>query len=192
MKESKLMITVERYEGDNFTCEYYALEQWVEAVKKTLRPMWVDPQILNCHICEREFKKVCFKLIQTTRQHHCRKCGVAVCSDCSKFFSRLPELAYYKPVRLCKNCFECKYQHTKQPENYRTLTQIEEERVSMGGDQFIESQAQSRSKSHNLLDPNMASNSNVFTMSSAYVMGINQHRKQYSSSIGVQKPNNLR
>jgi hypothetical protein len=66
--------------------------------------------IENCHICERKFRNVCMTLVRhrQARQHHCRRCGVAVCSECSNYFQTLPELAYYQPTRICRNCFEIK------------------------------------------------------------------------------------
>ena len=40
------------------------------------------------------------------RQHHCRKCGTAICDECSQCKQPLPELAYYQEVRICRNCHE--------------------------------------------------------------------------------------
>mmetsp|Transcript_8465 Transcript_8465/g.14215 ORF Transcript_8465/g.14215 Transcript_8465/m.14215 type:complete len:111 (-) Transcript_8465:597-929(-) len=74
-------------------------EEWVETFKRALRPIWVDPLVNNCFICEREFSFI-------DRQHHCRKCGTAVCSHCSNHRLPLHELGYYDPVRVCKNCKE--------------------------------------------------------------------------------------
>ena len=37
-------------------------------------------------------------------QHHCRKCGKAVCGACSSGTSRLPKLGFELPVRVCKQC----------------------------------------------------------------------------------------
>ena len=37
-------------------------------------------------------------------QHHCRKCGAAVCHHCSSGTSPLPKLGFEHPVRLCKRC----------------------------------------------------------------------------------------
>ena len=74
-------------------------KRWVQAAKTTQRPIWVDAEISSCFICEREFGMM-------ERQHHCRKCGTAVCTDCSGYKVELPELAYYEPVRVCSNCFD--------------------------------------------------------------------------------------
>lgn len=38
------------------------------------------------------------------RRHHCRRCGILVCNDCSPRRMRLPPLAYHEPVRVCKDC----------------------------------------------------------------------------------------
>ena len=32
--------------------------KWVQAIKITLRPMWVDPQIKECFLCEKLFTKI--------------------------------------------------------------------------------------------------------------------------------------
>lgn len=37
-------------------------------------------------------------------QHHCRKCGRAVCKTCSNQTSVLPSFGYEFPVRLCQEC----------------------------------------------------------------------------------------
>ena len=81
---------------------YREYKIWLEAIKRTQRPIWVDPQIQLCYICEIEFSR----LIKQKRQHHCRKCGTAVCHGCSNQKIELPELGYYEKVRICKNCHE--------------------------------------------------------------------------------------
>ena len=79
--------------------QYQLFSKWLQAFKKTQRPLWVDPSINSCFICEKEFSI-------TNRQHHCRKCGTAVCSGCAENKVALPELAYSKPQLVCNNCFE--------------------------------------------------------------------------------------
>jgi len=64
-----------------------AYEFWCLSLKKSQRPIWVDPAILSCFICEGLFSLM-------ERQHHCRKCGTAVCARCSNYKQKLPELAY--------------------------------------------------------------------------------------------------
>ena len=39
------------------------------------------------------------------RQHHCRRCGKAVCDYCSSKKSVLPEKGHEYPVRVCEDCY---------------------------------------------------------------------------------------
>ena len=39
-------------------------------------------------------------------QHHCRKCGRAVCNECSNRESVLPIMGFEYSVRVCNDCFE--------------------------------------------------------------------------------------
>ena len=39
------------------------------------------------------------------RQHHCRKCGKAVCDSCSTKKCPLPGKGHEFPVRICENCW---------------------------------------------------------------------------------------
>ena len=61
---------------------------WIENLKIAQRPYWAGEEVISCFICEAEFGF-------WERQHHCRKCGTAVCGKCSKYFVQLPEFAYY-------------------------------------------------------------------------------------------------
>lgn len=72
---------------------------WINALKRTQRPIWVDPAVPTCNICDDSFGF-------STWQHHCRKCGTAVCKKCSGTRRNLPELAYFQAVRICRNCNE--------------------------------------------------------------------------------------
>ncbi|CAI8007374.1 WD repeat and FYVE domain-containing protein 2 [Geodia barretti] len=38
------------------------------------------------------------------RQHHCRKCGRAVCAKCSELESTYPPMGFEIPVRMCQDC----------------------------------------------------------------------------------------
>ncbi|CAG9317926.1 unnamed protein product [Blepharisma stoltei] len=72
--------------------------QWSEICQKITRPKW-DDRILSktCKCCEKKFTTF-------LRQHHCRKCGAAVCKWHSTTRISLPELGYFKKVRICQNC----------------------------------------------------------------------------------------
>lgn len=39
-------------------------------------------------------------------QHHCRKCGKAVCGKCSSKRSTYPIMGFEFPVRMCDACFD--------------------------------------------------------------------------------------
>lgn len=39
-------------------------------------------------------------------QHHCRKCGQAVCGKCSSKRSTFPVMGFEFPVRMCDACFD--------------------------------------------------------------------------------------
>ena len=83
-------------------------KKWIENFKIAQRPYWTgDDSARTCFICEIEFGFF-------ERQHHCRKCGTVVCSQCSKYFVKMPELAYYQRVRMCRNCLEELYKARKE------------------------------------------------------------------------------
>lgn len=69
-------------------------------------PVWVpDSEATLCMHC----KKSQFTLIN--RRHHCRKCGIVVCKDCSSNKWLLPQQAS-KPLRVCLTCYQG-LSHTK-------------------------------------------------------------------------------
>ena len=39
-------------------------------------------------------------------QHHCRRCGEAVCDNCSKNRSVYPVMGFEYEVRMCDDCYE--------------------------------------------------------------------------------------
>ncbi|KAH9280985.1 WD repeat and FYVE domain-containing protein 3 [Echinococcus granulosus] len=41
----------------------------------------------------------------TERKHHCRNCGKAFCSRCSRFESEIHPLRIFRPVRVCTDCY---------------------------------------------------------------------------------------
>ncbi|XP_072180306.1 WD repeat and FYVE domain-containing protein 2-like [Diadema setosum] len=50
------------------------------------------------------FKEMWEKKTIGVRQHHCRKCGRALCNDCSMGRSTLPALGFEFEVRVCEEC----------------------------------------------------------------------------------------
>jgi len=62
-------------------------------------PVWVpDIAAEECAICKHAFKV--FK-----RKHHCRKCGLVVCADCSKHSIMVLAVDKDDTVRVCNNCY---------------------------------------------------------------------------------------
>lgn len=59
---------------------------------------WVpDSEILDCACCKTEFKG-------TDTKHHCRACGMGVCSNCSESRTSVPTRGWDHPVRICDHC----------------------------------------------------------------------------------------
>jgi len=62
--------------------------------------VWVpDSEANTCMHC----KKVQFSFVN--RRHHCRKCGIVACNDCTSKRFLLPEQSS-KPLRVCLTCFD--------------------------------------------------------------------------------------
>jgi hypothetical protein len=60
---------------------------------------WVsDDERRTCTLCDRKFHPF-------FRRHHCRMCGIIICSKCSPSRVCLPDLGYQNLVRVCDPCF---------------------------------------------------------------------------------------
>lgn len=60
---------------------------------------WVsDDERRSCTLCDRKFHTL-------FRKHHCRMCGIIICSKCSPSRVPLPDLGYQNLVRVCNPCF---------------------------------------------------------------------------------------
>ena len=70
-----------------------------ELITDAARPgYWVpDSEILACSCCNAEFK-------ETDAKHHCRACGMGVCSKCSESRRPVPSKGWDHPVRVCDQC----------------------------------------------------------------------------------------
>ena len=42
----------------------------------------------------------------SSSQHHCRKCGRALCGHCSDRESTFPPMGFEIPVRMCSDCHQ--------------------------------------------------------------------------------------
>lgn len=71
--------------------------RWVGSVRIAMRPEWVKHS-LSCSDCASPFNTF-------RRQHHCRKCGQAVCAKHSKHKVTIEEFGYPSPVRVCDGCY---------------------------------------------------------------------------------------
>lgn len=73
--------------------------KWTRQIKHAIRPVWEDPLASKiCKECARPFTV-------TRRQHHCRRCGKAVCARHSENRAKIPDMGYYTAVRVCDFCF---------------------------------------------------------------------------------------
>jgi len=79
---------------------------WPMNVKRNETPKWLENDI--CQICKSPFfwnVKAMWQQKQIgLRQHHCRKCGRAVCDQCSKTRTAMPLLGYEIVQRVCNEC----------------------------------------------------------------------------------------
>eukprot|EP00128_Syssomonas_multiformis_P014810 Colp12_sorted_trinity150504_noHs@23252 len=68
--------------------------------QKAAPPTWVpDEHSENCQKCKGGFTMM-------NRRHHCRRCGLLVCGDCSLKKMALPQFQMPEPVRVCDDCFQ--------------------------------------------------------------------------------------
>uniref|UniRef100_UPI0009B3040B WD repeat and FYVE domain-containing protein 2 n=1 Tax=Monopterus albus TaxID=43700 RepID=UPI0009B3040B len=68
------------------------------------------PECDSCQKCEQpffwNFKQMWDSKKIGLRQHHCRKCGQAVCGKCSSKRSTIPLMGFEFEVRVCDSCHE--------------------------------------------------------------------------------------
>ena len=87
-------------------CDDKQLGIWDLSVDRIETCNWEEK--MNCQVCEKpfilNFKEMFSRKEIGKRQHHCRKCGKAVCDTCSAHSSRLPTMGYEKSVRVCNDC----------------------------------------------------------------------------------------
>lgn len=68
------------------------------------------------------------------RQHHCRRCGAAICDDCSKNRSSIPVLGHEFQVRICNKCINNIDDHEKT--SLATFHEAKQSITNMSFDQF--------------------------------------------------------
>ncbi|KAM9359448.1 WD repeat and FYVE domain-containing protein 1 isoform 1-T1 [Symphorus nematophorus] len=81
---------------------------WNMDAQREEAPQWLDSD--SCQKCEQPFfwniKQMWDTKTLGLRQHHCRKCGKAVCGKCSSKRSTYPIMGFEFPVRVCDACFD--------------------------------------------------------------------------------------
>uniref|UniRef100_A0A8C5BSM3 WD repeat and FYVE domain containing 1 n=1 Tax=Gadus morhua TaxID=8049 RepID=A0A8C5BSM3_GADMO len=81
---------------------------WNMDTQREEAPQWLDSD--SCQKCEQPFfwniKQMWDSRTIGLRQHHCRKCGQAVCAKCSSKRSTFPLMGFEFQVRVCDSCFD--------------------------------------------------------------------------------------
>ncbi|XP_061089846.1 WD repeat and FYVE domain-containing protein 2 isoform X2 [Conger conger] len=81
---------------------------WNMDVTRQETPEWLDSD--SCQRCEQpffwNFKQMWDSKRIGLRQHHCRKCGQAVCGKCSSKRSTIPLMGFEFEVRVCDSCHD--------------------------------------------------------------------------------------
>uniref|UniRef100_A0AAR2KTS0 FYVE-type domain-containing protein n=1 Tax=Pygocentrus nattereri TaxID=42514 RepID=A0AAR2KTS0_PYGNA len=80
---------------------------WNMDTQREEAPHWLDSD--SCQKCEQPFfwniKQMWDTKTLGLRQHHCRKCGKAVCGKCSSKRSTYPVMGFEFQVRMCDDCY---------------------------------------------------------------------------------------
>lgn len=122
---------------------------WNMDVKRMETPEWAESDI--CEKCKSPFfwnvKSMWEQKTIGTRQHHCRKCGKAVCHKCSSKRSSFPLMGYEYPVRVCDDCLEtiteedrapmASFHDVKHSVTYMHLDQTRQRLLTVGKDRVI-------------------------------------------------------
>ncbi|KAK3764121.1 hypothetical protein RRG08_039292 [Elysia crispata] len=81
---------------------------WDMQVKRIETPDWAESDV--CQNCDApffwNFRKMWEDKKVGMRQHHCRRCGKALCHMCCSKTSTLPMMGFEYPVRVCDTCFD--------------------------------------------------------------------------------------
>ncbi|KAF2351144.1 WD40 repeat [Trinorchestia longiramus] len=81
---------------------------WDMAATRLVTPEWSESD--SCQYCSRPFYWNVRAMINQKqlglRQHHCRKCGKAVCDSCSARRTNIPAMGFEFNVRVCEKCYE--------------------------------------------------------------------------------------
>lgn len=80
---------------------------WNMDAQRTEAPQWQESD--SCQNCKQpffwNFKQMWDTKCLGLRQHHCRKCGNAICGKCSTKRTSYPVMGFEFQVRVCDDCF---------------------------------------------------------------------------------------
>ncbi|CAK8677656.1 unnamed protein product [Clavelina lepadiformis] len=81
---------------------------WNMDIKRNVTPVWLESN--QCTKCKQpffwNFKQMWSDKTLGLRQHHCRKCGIAVCASCSTKRTTIPLYGFEFEVRVCEECYK--------------------------------------------------------------------------------------
>ncbi|XP_065178535.1 WD repeat and FYVE domain-containing protein 2-like [Sycon ciliatum] len=82
---------------------------WDMTADRKETPEWTESD--TCQRCGSAFfwnfrEMWATKQLAVNRQHHCRRCGKAMCDPCTMKTSPIPPLGFEMPVRVCNDCFK--------------------------------------------------------------------------------------
>ncbi|XP_041069089.1 WD repeat and FYVE domain-containing protein 1 [Carcharodon carcharias] len=81
---------------------------WNMDVQREEAPQWQESD--SCQNCKQpffwNFKQMWDTRSLGLRQHHCRKCGKAICGKCSTKRTTYPVMGFEFQVRVCNDCFD--------------------------------------------------------------------------------------
>ncbi|XP_050710801.1 WD repeat and FYVE domain-containing protein 2-like isoform X2 [Eriocheir sinensis] len=106
---------------------------WDMKANRQETPEWLQSDI--CQYCERPFfwniKAMMDQKQIGLRQHHCRKCGKAVCDNCSSKRSCIPVMGFEFDVRVCDKCHSTISDQELNGENRQSLAKFHEVKHSI-------------------------------------------------------------
>lgn len=90
---------------------------WNMDIKRQETPVWEEKD--QCQKCKQpffwNFRQMWNEKTVGIRQHHCRKCGTAVCAKCSMKRTTIPLMGFEFEVRVCDVCFDSVSEEDKAP-----------------------------------------------------------------------------
>lgn len=94
-----------------------SLVVWNMDIKRQETPVWEEKD--QCQKCKQpffwNFRQMWNEKTVGLRQHHCRKCGTAVCAKCSVKRTTIPLMGFEFEVRVCDACFDSVSEAEKAP-----------------------------------------------------------------------------